>query len=184
MRITSKLILSLILGIVLFGCSSTSNTTSGDPSGSASLPGTWALKSIQCVSVSPRSQCWKALLIPLGAISMDDKSTTLLTLGADGTFSCDEVAKIDSLPKSIFNCQNEPWYNFYPVGAPNEHVEGTYSAVTGNLIVKVSKYTIGGNNRERGIDVPAAGTYSISGSTMTATLTLGDGETWKAILTK
>ena len=113
---------------------------------------------------------------------MQDKSTSLLTINSDGSFVGDEIPKIDTLPKEIFNCENNRIYG--PSYATSQHIEGMYSASNGNMIITVSKYKVGYNDRLVKYIQPVSAAYTILGSTMTLVLTLAGGEKWQVIFIK
>jgi hypothetical protein len=156
------------------GCTTSSNASNDDPN-SGSIAGTWTLKSIQCLSVaSDNSLCWKSFLLPLGEINMQSSASTVLTISADGTFSGDEIPKIDTLPKSIFACESNSPHS------SKQHLDGTFTAAEGLIIIHPLNYLVNGQRQssfddDKSID----GTYTIASSTLTLTLDLGNGERWK-----
>ena len=109
---------------------------------------------------------------------MQDISTSLLTINSDGSFVGDEIPKIDTLPKEIFNCKNNHVY------VSSQHIEGMYSANNGNMIITVTKYNDGFNDLLGKYIQPVSAAYTISGSTMTLLLTLAGGEKWQVIFIK
>jgi hypothetical protein len=173
-------LLSILLsGLVLFqSCKSSSTTTSDDPN-SGSIAGTWTLKSVQCLSVATEnSPCWKSFLIPLGEVNMQSNSTSVLTLSADGTYSGDMLPAADTLPQNIFGC-------LLNSHSSKQHIDGTYSAAEGLIILHVVNYLVNGQKQNSFDDeVVVDGIYIISSSALTFTINLAGGERWRVNFTK
>ena len=159
-------------------CKSSSTTTSDDPN-SGSIAGTWTLKSIQCLSVpSDNFPCWKSFLVPLGEINMQSNSTSVLTLSADGTYSGDMLPKFDTLPQNIFGC-------LLDTHSSKQHIDGTFSAAEGLIILHVVNYLVNGQKQDSNDDeVVVDGTYTVSSSALTFTFNLSGGERWRVNFTK
>jgi hypothetical protein len=167
------LILAVSFCALFESCTSSSNAASDDPN-SGSIGGTWTLKSIQCLSVpSDNFPCWKSFIVPLSEINMQSNSTSVLTLSADGTYSGDMLPKITTLPQNIFGCE-------LGVNPTKQHVDGTYSAVEGLIIVHVVNYLVNGQKQDSHDDaVVMDGTYTVSSSALTFAFNLAGGERWK-----
>ncbi|MDP4221183.1 MAG: hypothetical protein Q8916_12775 [Bacteroidota bacterium] len=164
--------------VTVSGCKSSSSASSDDAN-AASIAGTWSLRSLQCLSVPTEDfECWKSLIVGLGEIDMHSVGAGILTISDNGTFIGDEIPIIDSLPRSVFGCNNDDPH------ASKQHIDGTYSASEGLVILHIVHYLVNGQSQSSTNDEAVAGSYTISSSSLTLTLDLGKGERWKAVFVK